>query len=79
MSIQEDLKSVEIMPLSELGKWTHISSQLGYKNVFFKVTSALISRATADDFGRGPLFLDFQKLSQALQGDFERQFNLTIY
>jgi BTB/POZ domain len=67
-SIREEAKNVEDMQLSEVGKWIHISAQLGYKDLFFKSTSALISTASADDFYRDSMLLTFWNLSPTLQG-----------
>lgn len=55
------------MSLPEVGKWIYISCQLGFEEHFHQCTAALISRASLEDFA---LLLEYQKLSQAIQGRF---------
>jgi hypothetical protein len=61
---------VGTMSLPEVGKWIHISCQLGFEKHFRQCTAALISRASREDFAQGPLLLEYQKLSQTIQGRF---------
>jgi hypothetical protein len=61
---------VKSMSLPEVGKWIHISSQLGFKEHFRQCTAALISRASREDFAEGSLLLEYRKLSQPIQGRF---------
>ena len=68
---------VESMSLPEVGKWIHISCQLGFEKHFRQCTAALISRASREDFTQGPLLLDYQKLSQTIQGRFPADRNNT--
>ena len=63
---QEHL-DVQSMSLPEVGKWIHISCQLGFEKHFRQCTSALISRASHDDFAQGPLVLNYGNLSQTIQ------------
>jgi hypothetical protein len=67
-TIQEETAIVESMQFSDLGKWIHISAQLGYEDLFRATTSVLISKASENDLRSGPLLLNFNKLSQTLQG-----------
>jgi hypothetical protein len=62
--------NVKGMSLPEVGKWIHISCQLGFEEHFRQCTAALISRASREDFAQGPLLLEYQKLSQIIQGRF---------
>jgi len=66
-SVRKEAANIEHMQLSEVGKWIHISAQLGYEDLFFKSTSALISRTRADDFCQDSTLLTWN-LSQTLQG-----------
>ena len=55
-------------PLSDIGKWIHMSVQFGYESEFTRFTSELLERTMAEDFRRRPLLWDLQKLSPKLQG-----------
>jgi hypothetical protein len=65
---RQDLKDIESMSLGEIGKWIHISCHMGFDEQFSQMTSALIRRASHEDFYQGPLLLHYQKLSQMVQG-----------
>jgi hypothetical protein len=69
---------VKSMSLPEVGKWIHISSQLGFEEHFRQCTAALISRVSSKDFAQGPLLLDYRKLSQTIQGRFPAERNNTL-
>jgi hypothetical protein len=66
----EERLDVKSMSLLEVGKWIHISCQLGFEEHFRQCTAALISRASHEDFAQGPLLLEYQKLSQTIQRRF---------
>lgn len=68
---------VKSMSLPEVGKWIHISCQLGFEKHFRRCTAALISRAPREDFAQGPLLLEYQKLSQTIQRKFPADGNNT--
>ena len=73
----EECLHAESMSLQEVGKWIHISCQLGFEKHFRQCTAALISRASLEDFTQGPLLLHYQKLSQTIQGRFPADGNNT--
>jgi hypothetical protein len=75
---RRDHLDVGSMSLPEVGKWIHISCQLGFKEHFRQCTAAFISRASREDFAQGPLLLDYRKLSQTIQGRFPTESNNTL-
>lgn len=68
MMSRKELQDYQSLSLAEVSKWIHISCQLGLAKQFTRLTSALVCRANSTDFSQGPLLLNFQKLSQKIQG-----------
>jgi hypothetical protein len=64
----KELEHTKRISLKEVGKWVHISCQLGFDKQFSQMTTALIFRASLKDFCEGPLLLEYRKLSQIVQG-----------